>query len=505
MRFRLKCVVWVGCLASSLSSAASSDLRLIQAVKKQDAESVRALLKQHVDVNAVQGDGTTALHWAADLDNLSIADVLIRAGAPVNTANDLGATPLYLACRNRSATMVDRLLAAGANANAKLLNGETALMTCARTGESKAVKALLVHGADAKAKEPAHDQTALMWAAAESHPDAVGMLIEFGADVRARSRIYSQTVVGEQTQRAGREELNYDVQRGGMTPLLFAARNGDVESAKLLLAAGADANDSLPDGTSALVLAAHSGQGSVAIALLEKGADPNAMGVGYAAMHAAVLRSDVSLVKALLAHGADPNIKMAKGTPVRRDTTDYNLLAPLIGSTPYLLAARFLEPEIMRTLVAGGADPKITMPNGATPLMLAVGMGTSFEESRRGINVIDFGKVEPESQVLEAVKTAFELSGDVNAANQAGDTALHTAAAWGHATVVQFLADHGAQINAKNKAGLTPLTALLAPAKRKYQLASAAAASGGDSASEDPAQAARLRTAALLRKLGATE
>ena len=247
-----------------LSFAAPSDLRLIQAVKKQDVESVRALLKQHVDVNAAQGDGTTALHWAADVDNLAIADLLIRAGARVNAANDLGATPLYLACRNRSATMVDRLLAAGANANAKLLNGETALMTCARTGEPKAVKALLVHGADAKAKEPEHDQTALMWAAAQSHPEAVAMLIEFGADVRARSRIYSQTVVGEQTQRAGREELNYTVQRGGMTPLLFAARNGDAESAKLLLAAGADANDSLPDGTSALVLAAHSGQGNVA-------------------------------------------------------------------------------------------------------------------------------------------------------------------------------------------------------------------------------------------------
>jgi ankyrin repeat protein len=290
-----------------------------------------------------------------------------------------------------------------------------------------------------------------------------------------------------------------------MTPLLFAARNGDAESAKLLLAAGADANDSLADGTSALVLAAHSGQGNVAIALLDKGANPNAADIGYAALHAAVLRSDLNLVKALLAHGADPNIKMTRGTPVRRDTTDYNLLAPLIGSTPYLLAARFLEPEIMRALVAGGADPKITMPNGVTPLMLAAGMGTNFEESRRGINVIDFGKVEPQSQVLEAVKTVVDLGADVNATNQAGDTALHSAAAWGHEMVVQFLADHGAQLNAKNKAGLTPLTALLAPAKRKYQLAGAAGAGGGDSATDDPAQLARLRTAALLRKLGATE
>jgi ankyrin repeat protein len=505
MRFRFQSLACLIFAASSLALAAPNGVRLIQAVKSQNEGAVRDLLKQGVDVNAAQGDGTTALHWAANLANLAIADLLIHAGARVSAANDLGATPLYLACRNRSASMVDGLLAAGADANAKLLNGETVLMTCARTGEPKAVKALLVHGADAKATEPQHNQTALMWAAAQSHPEAVAMLIEFGADVWARSSAYEQTVVGEQTQRAGREELNYTVIRGGGTPLLFAARNGDAESTKLLLAAGANANDSLPDGTSALVLAAHSGQTNAAIALLEKGADSNSMGVGYAALHAAVLRSDLKLVKALLAHGADPNIRMTKGTPVRRDTTDYNLLAPLIGSTPYLLAARFLEPEIMRALVAGGADPKVTMPNGATALMLAAGMGSSFEESRRGINVIDFGKVEPETQVLEAVKTAFELNGDVNAANQAGDTALHSAAAWGHATVVQFLADHGAEINAKNKGGYTPLTALSAPAKRKYQLAAASAAGGADSAAEDPAQLARQRTAALLRKLGATE
>jgi uncharacterized protein len=503
MRFKLLCLAIV---ASAVGLSAASDLRLIQAVKAQDEASVRALLKQRADVNAAQGDGSTALHWAANLDNLAIADLLIRAGAHADAANDLGSTPLHVACTNGSAPMVDRLLEAKANANAKLLNGETVLMTCARTGNPKAVKALLVHGADAKAKEQEHDQTALMWAAAESHSDVVAQLIEFGADVRARSRSYSQTVVGEQTQRAGREKLNYDVSRGGSTPLLFATRNGDVESARLLLAAGADPNESIPDGTSALVLAAHSGQGSMAVVLLEKGADPNAMGGGYTALHAAVLRSDLNLVKALLAHGADPNIRMTKGTPVRRDTTDYNLLAPLIGSTPYLLAAKFLEPEIMRTLVSGGADPKITMPNGATSLMLVAGMDQNPEESRRGIAVIDFGKIEPEAQVLEAVKTTLDLSADVNASNQTGDTALHAAAAKGYGTVVQFLADHGAQVNAKNNNGLTALAVVSAPAKRKYLLAGpAGTASGGDSAGEDPAQAARQRTAALLRKLGATE
>lgn len=502
MRFKLLCLTVI---ASAVGLSAASDLRLIQAVKTQDEASVRALLRQRVDVNAAQGDGSTALHWAANLDNLAIADLLLRAGAHPDAANDLGSTPLHLACTNGSASMVGRLLEAKANANAKLLNGETVLMTCARTGNPKAVKALLVRGADAKAKEQAHDQTALMWAAAESHPDVVSELIEFGADVRARSRTYSQTVVGEQTQRAGREKLNYDVTRGGSTPLLFATRNGDAESVKLLLAAGADPNDSLPDGTSALVLAAHSGQGSVAAVLLDKGADPNAIGSGYTALHAAVLRSDLNLVKALLAHGADPNIRMTKGTPVRRDTTDYNLLAPLIGSTPYLLAAKFLEPALMQTLVAGGADPKITMPNGATALMLAAGMDQNPEESRRGIAVIDFGKLEPEPQVLEAVTTALNLSADVNAANQTGDTALHAAAAKGYGTVVQFLADHGAQLNAKNNSGATALAVVSAPAKRKYLLAGPAGAASGDSTGEDPAQLARQRTAALLRNLGATE
>lgn len=519
MYLKLKYLTAIACLlalAATLGLAAPNTPPLIQAVRNKDIESVRGLLKQRVDVNAPQGDGATALHWAAHVDSLPIADLLIRAGARASAANDNGATPLHLACTNRSAPMVERLLAAKANPNAALASGETVLMTCARAGEAKAVKALLVHGADVNAKERAHDQTALMWAASQRHPGVVQLLIEAGADIRARSRTYPQTVVGEQTQRAGREELNYTVLRGGSTPLLFTARVGDVDSARLLLAAGADVNDSLPDGTSALVLAAHSagapnaaaalgwsGAGRVGALLLEKGADPNAFGTGYTALHAAVLKSDVNLVKALLARGANPNIRMTKGTPLRRDTTDFNLPAPLIGSTPYLLAAKFLEPEIMRALVAGGADPTLTMPNGATPLMLAVGMGSGTNSSRRGIAVIDFGKVEAQSQVLQGVKTAVELGIDVNAANAAGDTALHTAASLGYETVVQFLADHGAEINAKNKRGQTPLAALLTGGGGRGRSAPPA---GADlTGVEAPREIPHPNTVALLRKLGATQ
>jgi uncharacterized protein len=500
MGFKFLCLAVI---ASTAGLAAASDLRLIQAVKARDEAAVRALLKQRVDVNAQQGDGATALHWAADLDQLPIADLLIKAGARVDAANDLGSTPLHLACTNRSAPMVDRLLAAKANANAKLLNGETVLMTCARTGDAPAVKALLVHGADPKAREPEHDQTALMWAAAQMYPEVVALLIDFGADVRARSRSYSQTVVGEQTQRAGREELNYDVMRGGSTPLLFAARAGDAESAKLLLSAGANANDSLPDGTSALVLAAHSGQGNVAAVLLDKGADPNVLGSGYTALHAAVLRSDLNLVKALLAHKADPNVRMTRGTPVRRNTTDFNLLEPLVGSTPYLLAAKFLEPEIMQTLAAAGADPKMTMPDGATALMLAAGMDSGTVESRRGIALIDFGKVETDNQVLPAVTVAFELSGEVNAANHVGDTALHAAVTHRYESVVRFLAGHGADLNARNRSGFSPLALLMTSGKAGTQtgFASGGRVLYGDEFSAD----STVRVAALLRTLGATE
>jgi uncharacterized protein len=499
--FSLACAVY---LASTLVAAAATDLRLIQAVKDRRIDTVRALLTQHADVNATEGDGATALHWAAHRDDLAIADLLIRAGARVSAANDVGATALHLACTNRSRAMVERLLAAGANAQAALTGGETVLMTCARTGDAAAVGTLLRHGADVNAREHAHQQTALMWAVAERHPDVVRVLIDARADVHARSLAYPQTVVGEQTQRAGREELNYTVMRGGATPLLFAARVGDAESARLLLAAGVDANDAQPDGVSALVLAAHSGHGNVAALLLEQGADPNAFGSGYTALHAAVLRSDLTLVKALLARGGDPNVRMTKGTPMRRDTTDWNLPATLIGSTPYLLAARFLEPDIMTALVAGGADPALTMPNGADAVMLAAGMGSSKTASRRGIETIDFGKVEPESRVRETVAAAVALGGDVKAATRtgSGDTALHVAAALGYDSVVQFLADRGASVVVANARGITPLAAAMfgSTAGRGRSAAPAGADSLGF---EAPIELAHPSTVALLKALSA--
>jgi ankyrin repeat protein len=479
-------------VVTATTLAAAGDPRLIDAVKDRNVEAVRALLKgSKADVNARQGDGATALHWAVHRRDDSLVDLLLRAGAKPDLADDTGATPLYLACLNRSAATIERLLQARANANAALVSGETVLMTCARTGEGAGVRALLARGANVNAKEPGHDQTALMWAAAQSHPAAVDALLKGGADVRARSRAYTQTVTSEVTQRAGREELNYTVPRGGSTPLLFAARSGDAESARMLIEAGADVNETLPDGASALVIAAHSGHTSAATVLLQKGADPNAAEVGYTALHAAVLRSDLVLVNTLLAHKANPNAQITKGMPVRRNSQDFELPKTLIGATPYLLAAKFLEADIMRALAAGGADTRLPMNDGETPLLAAAGMGivAPAQDERRGTNrrgvaIIDGGKVEPETKVVETVTIALSLGSDINGTNPAGETALHVASAQGYDSVVKLLVERGADLNARNAKGLTPLGALVARA-------------GG--------RGSRKSTIDLLRSLGAAE
>ena len=466
-------------LASPALGNAANDLDLVQAARQRDHAAVRALLAEGADVNATQADGTTALHWAAHWDDHDTADLLIRSAAHVNAVNELGATPLWLSSVHGGAAMIGLLLQAGADANAALPSGETPLMTTSRTGSVDAVAALLRHGADVNAKERSRGQTALMWAVAQRHPDIVRVLIEHGADVLARSEV--RRVIVNVGTAGGDAEFNggsmvVAEDRGGYTPLLFAARHGDVESARLLLDAGADANETAPTGTSALVVAAHGGHTALARFLLNEGADPNAADAGYAALHAAVLRGNRELVSALLAHGADPDLRLARATPARRLGRDWAMDWTWVGATPFWMAAMFGDAPMMRALAAGRAAPDATLEDGTTPLMAPL----ARRHRRPGAD-----RAAVEAGTLEAVRTAAELGNDIHAANAAGNTALHYAAASAFDSVVEFLVSRGADVDLQNAEGQTPLAMTSIRWRR-----------GG----RDPEQ-----TAELLRSLGAQE
>ena len=432
---------------------ADPDRRLIEAAKKSDATAVAALLKQKVDVNAREGDGATALHWAARWDNVAVAERLIAAGADVNAADDLGGTPLWVACTEASTAMVDRLLKSGAKPNITLMSGETPLMAASHVGNVDAVRLLLTRGADVNASEHGRKQTALMWAAAEGHAKIVETLLEAGANVHARSAVRPLTVsLSHSLARNYDKSLIVEIPQGGYTPLLFVALQGDIDTARALLAGGANVNEVAPLGTSALILAVHSGHGALGAFLLEKGADPNAAEAGYTALHAAVLRRDVEMVKALMAHRVNPNALVMKATPARRNSADdYSLIPALVGATPLWLAARFGDAESMRILAANNADPRFVMKDGTTALMAPMTSSVRDESDQ----VPEF--IVTERMILEAVKTAADMGVDVNVFNEAGDTALHMAVSRELHSVVQFLADKGARLDIKNKKEQTPL------------------------------------------------
>ena len=438
-------------LALTIFLLATAPLPLIDAAKNVDREAVRSLLKQGANVNATQPDGTTALHWASYRDDLESADLLIRSGANVNARNDLGATPLWAACQNGSESMVGRLLTAGANPNAALLLGETPVMVAGRSGSPAVVELLAAKGANVNARA-ARGQTALMWAVAQKHPEVVKVLIANGADIHARSDSWTEVMA---VPPHGYLEYNRAIPHGNDTALMFAARVDDLASAKLLVAAGANVNDEDAWGVSAVVLAAHSGFTDVVEFLLEKGANPNSDRAGFTALHEAVMRRDENLVKVLLDHGADANLPVRSWTPTRRSSRDFNFPPELIGATPFWLAARFTEPEIMRLLVKHGADPLFVLRSermvegrgvaweqrkeATTAVMAAAGMGGG------GSPWIEIERSQREKLALEAVKIAVELGVDVNAKSVNGSTALDSARRLKWDSVAAFLVEKGAK------------------------------------------------------------
>lgn len=426
---------------------------LVDAARRGDAEAVRAMVAQKVDVNTPGTDGTTALHWAAHRDDLETAQLLIGAGANVKSVNRYGVSPLTLACTNGDAKLIDLLVQAGANPNTATPEGETVLMTAAKTGKLDAVRILLARGAEVNRKENWHGQTALMWAAGEGHVDVVDRLLEQGADKNARSAT-------------------------GFTPFLFAVREGKIDVASRLLKAGVDVNEILPprvrrktgageisgpEGNySALDLAISNGHFELASMLLDAGANPNANGPGWTPLHTITWvrkpgmgtndpapegsgRIDsLEIVRRLVAHGADVNARMTKRTSFGSSALN------MVGATPFLMAARTADAELMQLLAKLGADPKLTTNEKTTPLLAAAGVGTRSPGEDAGT----------ESEALEAVKAALELGNDINAVDDKGETALHGTAYKQFPLVAQYLIDHGAKIevwNRKNKYGWTPL------------------------------------------------
>ena len=430
-------------LGVTLLGASPAELPpLIEAARKTDWAEVRALLQDGADPAATAPDGATALHWAAYWDDVESARLLIQAGADVNAANDLGATALFNASLNGSVVMAESLLSAGANPNAALLSGETPVMTAARTGSPEVMELLLAAGGDPNVTGT-RGQTALMWTVGQRHVDAARVLVENGADIHARTESWSQVMAVPP--HTGNHQ---SVPHGANTALMFAARVGDLASAKLLVGAGASVDDADAWGVSATTLAAHSGFDELVEFLLEEGADPSADEAGFSALHLAIMRRDEGLLRTLLAHGADPNARIATWTPTRRASRDWHFHPSVIGATPFWLAARFSEPGMMRLLAEHGADPLFVhevhyvgnagtfgaggIDETTTTLMAAVGMGGP----RRMRAFMPPNPDELEAKALAAVEIAVELGVDVGATDLEGQTATDRA---GFPSVRDFL------------------------------------------------------------------
>jgi ankyrin repeat protein len=438
---------------NSLAFAASG---VADAAMQRNVQDLKALLRQNVDVNVPQADGTTALHWAARWDDLEMAGILTRAGAKPQAANRDGATPMFLATVNGSAAMIDVLFKAGADPNAPVLShGETALMMASRTGKLDAIKLLVERGAKLNTAEQLRGTTAMMWAADQGHAAVVQFLIDKGADIHARSAVLNPIGRNGLTfARGGSNGQGSGDTMGGLTALLFAARQGSLDTVRALVAAGADVNGDSADGSTPLLVAVQNGQYDIGRFLLDHGANPGrANHKNWTPLYLAVANRDalttavpapgkegaLDFIKLLLDRGADPNVRIKVRTEVHQANT--SLWLKEAGATPLLRAALCGDLILVRLLVDRGADPLQATLDNTTPLMVAAGVGWAegftFQYS--------------EDETLELVKLLIGKGARVNDANEDGITALHGAAYKGANSVVRLLVDRGADLAAKDK------------------------------------------------------
>jgi ankyrin repeat protein len=438
---------------------AASPPSLVEAVRSGDADNVRLLLKQKADVNQASVDGTTPLHYAVESDDKALVELLIKSGANVRATNRYGVPPLAIAAVNGNAGVMKMLLDAGADPNAGLSTDETPTMTAARTGDVDALKMLLSHGAQINTRD-SKGQTALMWAAARNNAAAVRILLEFGADWHVRTEKKPQQTRG----RGSDMSVFLSPQPTGFTAFLFAVRAGSLDAVKALLDAGADVNDALSDGETALVVAAANANWEVASLLLDRGADPNAAGAGWNALHQTVHSrrpnlgytpgpvsagslDSIEVVKKLLARGVDVNARMTKNGMKDGQRNRVSRL----GATAFFLAAKTTDLEVLKVLLEAGADVNIPSADGSTPLMVAAGLGMWYVGE-------DGGSLPgQEDEAFEVVKLCVEHGSDVNAVNKMGETPLHGAAFRGVNLIAQYLVDKGAKLDAKDMRGWTPL------------------------------------------------
>jgi len=408
-------------------------------------------------------DGTTPLHYAAQAGDLAKVQMLLRSGIKVDAENRYGVTPLSLAAESGNVAVVNAFVAAGSNVNHALPEGETILMTAARTGNVEVLRALLQHDARVESRDGFYGETALIWATVADHAEAARVLIESGADVNARSASADFA-----KRNAGLTRLSL----GQWTPLMYAAREGAMNAARVLLDHGAGVNLTDPDGATALVLAIINYHYDFAAMLLDRGANPNlADTTGLAALYAAADMNTlpwmfgrpeiaapskitaVRLIEMLLQHGADPNARLT-AVQVQRAHTDGDTSLGM-GSTTFMRAAKAGDTTVMKLLLAHGADPNLVQKNGNTALMLAAGLG--YRDGNMAVPTKDRGTT---LEILAAIQLCLEHGADVNAQGANGDTALHDAVTGrGDVEVIRYLVEHGASLELKNSRGQTVLDA----------------------------------------------